>query len=343
MRITEEVLLRPMPPLEEYEPELALLPEPELPAVSPPLYVITEDMMTTQAARKACLLPVQKLQVEIREGFAGNVYRISLLWLNNACKPKLYNDLVELISMHLKYHSLNNMHALSVVRQNMVIGYWDDEDDFVTIRSWLELAHAVCLTQTKLLRFLDENTGCYINDNILKLVIKFPKELFKGDAARSQCSGSKVRVTNVSGIGATIRCGHTAYVLYSGSVGILYFKNDMEPLWRVYVNTKKATDFVYSQPRARTYLFVHCAKTSSIFVRHYTKGAQQINQSNSVWRYYHIVEMNNLCKEWSADEKKCGKGNVRLAFMTPEAYKAFNLNGSCDHSVILETKSRSFD
>ena len=159
----------------------------------------------------------------------------------------------------------------------------------------------------------------------------------------SPTNAINIRVATVSRSGAKIHCGKgTVFTLNSNGVGILYFKNGTEPLWRVYSNPKKAFDFVYNQPQVRTYLFIHDAgRKPSIFVRHYPKGVDVI-ELGSAWRC-HVVKTDELSEAWSVDEKKCGKGNVRLAFLMPAAYKAFDINGSCDYSVVLETKAQSFD
>lgn len=110
-----------------------------------PLYIIREDL-THGNWEKSCDLSVKKMLIQIKEKkITGNVIRIRLEWFNNGCRSKLYADLVELIASRLKCYSLNNIYPLDAIKQNMVLGYNDDEDDFVTVTSWLELAHAVCI------------------------------------------------------------------------------------------------------------------------------------------------------------------------------------------------------
>ena len=297
-----------------------------------PLYIIQEDL-THGDWEKSSALSVKKLSIEIKDKITGDVFKVRLEWFNKGCQTKLYADLVSLIGARLKFNSLNNVYASDhMIKENMVIQYLDDEADRVTVSSWLELAHARCI----------------IGGNPLKLevgfsgVFKKKMELIKGIITGT----TNIRVASVSRSGAKIHCGkHNVFTLNSNGVGILYFKNETEPLWRVYSNPKKASDFVYSHPPVRTYLFIHEAgRKPSIFVRHYPKGVDVIqHERRPAWPYYHVVEMDELPEAWSADEKKCGKGNVRLAFLMPAAYKAFDINGSCDYSVVLETKSRSFD
>ncbi len=294
----------------------------KLTTLTMPLSIIREDL-THGDWVKSSALSVKKLSIQVKEKITGDVFRVRLEWFNPGCQAKLYADLVNLIAAHLKFKSLNNNIYASdhMIKQNMVIQYVDDEGDDVTISSWLELTHARCI----------------IGGKPLKLKVGFSGAFT--DAAN-------IRIASVSRSGAKIHCGKKdVFTLNSNGVGILYFKNDSEPLWRVYVNPKKASDFVYSQPLVRTYLFIHeAARKPSIFVRHYPKGVDAIqHERGSAWPYYHVVEMEELSEAWSADEKKCGKGNVRLAFLMPVAYKAFDINGSCDYSVVLETKSRSFD
>ena len=111
------------------------------------LSIIREDL-TRGDWEKSCTSSVKKMLIQIKEKITGNVIRIRLEWFNNGCRSKLYADLIELIASRLKYYYsfLNNIiYPLDVIKQNMVIGYNDDEDDFVTVASWLELAHAVCI------------------------------------------------------------------------------------------------------------------------------------------------------------------------------------------------------
>ena len=291
-----------------------------------PLYIIREDLSCTF---DLYLHEVKKLLIEIEERITGNVFRVRLEWFTNGSKSKLYQDLVELTASRLKYYSLNNIYPLDVVKQNMVIKYCDDEDDLVTITSWLELAHAACI----------------IGNNPLKLEVLISKTLkkkrelpqLKGDALQT----AMVRVIYVSKIGADIRCGKHIFSLKKNGVAVLYFKNETCPIWRVYSNMKKAAGFAHRQPLARTYLFIHrMDKRPTIFVRLYPKGVHAMQQWESKWTHYRLVHLENLSKTWSEDEKKCGKGNVRLAFITPlVGNTVFDIYGSRDSSVILETRN----
>ncbi len=298
-----------------------------------PLSIIREDL-THGDWVKSCALSVKKLSIQIKEKITGDVFRVRLEWFNHGCKANLYAHLVNLIAARLKCKSLNNIYASDhMIKQNMVIQYLDDEGDDVTISSWSELAHACCIIGGNPLKLEVGFSGAF------KKKMELIKGIITGDA-------TNIRVATLSRSGAKIHCGkHNIFTLNSNGVGILYFKNNTDPLWRVYSNPKKASDFVYSQPQVRTYLFIHDAgRKPSIFARHYPKGVDAIqHERGSAWPYYHIVEMDELPEAWSADEKKCGKGNVRLAFLTPADYKAFDTNGSCDYRVVLETKSRSFD
>ena len=297
-----------------------------------PLYIIREDL-THGDWEKSCTSSVKKLSIQIEEKITGDVIKVRLEWFNKGCQAELYADFVSLIATRLKFKSLNNIYTSDMIKQNMAIRYLDDEDDNVTISSWLELAHACCI----------------IGNDPLKLEVVFSGAFKKNMELIKGCITDIIKTTNiriavVCKSGAKIHCGNNIFILNSNGVGILYFENEIKPLWRVYSNPKKASDFVYNHPLVRTYLFIHHAgSTPLIFVRHYPKGVHVIQVQGPAWPYYHIVEMDELPEAWSADEKKCGKGNVRLAFLMPVAYKAFDINGSCDYSVVLETKSRSFD
>ena len=109
------------------------------------LHIIREDL-THGDWEKSGTLSVKKMLIQIKEKITGNVIRVRLEWFNDGCRSKLYADLVELIASYLKYFSLNTgICPLDVIKQNMRLGYNDDEDEFVTVSSWLELAHAVCI------------------------------------------------------------------------------------------------------------------------------------------------------------------------------------------------------
>jgi len=235
--------------------------EQQMPPVAP-LYIINEDM-TAEGLVKAYLLPMQKVLIEIKEEMTGNTFRVSLRWFNDECRTKLYANLVDLVASHLKYYSLNDAYALNVVKQNMVMRYLDDEDEFVTIRSWFELAHAVChivVKQTKVIRFLDDD-GEFIKpevaadeNNLLKLVVKFPKKLFKMNV--SPPGGGRVRVINVSKTGAEVQCGGFIFSLKKKWCGSLVFcKQESTCLARLF--QYEGTCGFHSQTNAGSYLFVY--------------------------------------------------------------------------------------
>lgn len=154
----------------------------------------------------------------------------------------------------------------------------------------------------------------------------------------SATGGDKVRVINVSKNGAGVQCRGVIFTLKRNGVGVLYFGNNRQPIWRVYSNTRKAADFILTQPLARTYLFIHRLEGANlIFARHYPKGAfGEWKKSN--WASHDVVRLSDLSKTWSSYEKKCGKGNVRLAFISPMKFGyLFYLDESRYSSVMVET------